>query len=494
MGLLNALLNLLTAMWRADRVVFVALGVGWWFAGVVWLGATLYRWLWLGLMLSLVLAGAQRRHLGVEAGLLRATRRWRERLAKTPVVAEASGTSRMSAGPESTAVPVQATQAPAAEPALAPEGSAAGPADTPSGEAPAPVAGSEPEPTHPVVQSLREFFAGPPEEGAAGASEPDRKHPVVQWLGDFIDESDLSDGRATTIAAVEKLDRELRAKLQGQDVAIDVVVRGLKRLAARASLDPHRPLSYLMVGPTGTGKTQIVKWTAEALGRKLLRFDMGNYKDEAGLWQLLGSPQGYVGGEGQLTAAVYADPDAVILFDEIEKGHEKLYDALLALIDEGQVKDRRTGHAIDFSRTIVVLTSNLVTQIPPEVYERPQTARDLVLQTGFLRPEMVNRIQWVVPFRPLSLAAIRQIAARQLGALAERLARERRLEGVTIDRAVVDALVAKADTKYGARDIERLITQHVADPVAETLVSHADAKIRALAIRLRADHVVVENE
>lgn len=320
---------------------------------------------------------------------------------------------------------------------------------------------------------------------------PTSPNPVVTWFGDFLDIGALSTRETPTLETVEHLNNQLRATLRGQEVAIDIIVKGLQRLAAGVTLNPHRPLSFLFVGPAGTGKTQIVKTTADALGRRLLRYDMGQYKDNSVLWTLWGSPQGYAGGTGKLTEAVKSTPDAVILFDAVEKAHPEIYDSLHPLLDEGNVKDRRTDTAVNFSKTIVAFTSNLLQEIPDEVYADPERARDLIVETKFFKIDFINRVQFIVPFRALSPTVIHDIAVDQLNRFADAIEKEQRCK-VSLDGRVPGFLVNKANLKFGAQDLEQLIMRYVADPFTEAVVARQGAAFEHTIIRVQNDAVTVE--
>jgi ATP-dependent Clp protease ATP-binding subunit ClpA len=303
--------------------------------------------------------------------------------------------------------------------------------------------------------------------------------------------TDLSPG------LLENLGKTL-SRLKGQDTAVNLIIKSLKRRSVGIS-DRSRPLSFLLVGPTGVGKTEMAKLTAKGLGRKLEQFDVGQLGKEGSHsnaqgsgWTLFGSPQGFIGGEGKLTSTVLANPTCVILFDEIEKGSPELLDLFLAILDEGGAKDNRTNAVVNFSDCIIFFTSNLIAEIPPEICADLSNMRGLVLETGFFRPEMINRISHVIPMRPLDLKVRQAITRDLIEHLLNKVVRPGGRK-VVDDPAVVDAIVKKSDPRFGARDLQRVLDEIVGNPLTDALFDRADANApEHVIVRISGGRVHVE--
>ena len=314
---------------------------------------------------------------------------------------------------------------------------------------------------------------------------------VSGWTG--IPVTRLTEGESQRLL---KLEEALHQRVVGQDEAVSAIAKAIRR--SRVGLkDPKRPIgSFLFLGPTGVGKTELCKTLAEAMfgdENAMIRIDMSEYMERHTVSRLVGSPPGYVGHEegGQLTEKVRRKPYSVVLFDEIEKAHEDVWNILLQILEDGIVTDSQ-GRRVDFKNTIIVMTSNL-------------GARNITSQTGKLgfdggeknndearhfaqvkeavmaevrrtfRPEFLNRIDETIVFRPLTEEDIRQIAKRMLYNTARRMAQQ----GITLestDEAV--AVLAKDgfDPQYGARPLRRAIQNEVEDAVAEQML---EGKIRA---------------
>jgi ATP-dependent Clp protease ATP-binding subunit ClpB len=276
------------------------------------------------------------------------------------------------------------------------------------------------------------------------------------------------------------LEAHLRRRVVGQDEALAAVARAVRR--ARAGVqNPNRPIaSFLMLGPTGVGKTELAKALAEFLfddERALVRLDMSEYMEKHSAALLVGAPPGYVGYEegGVLTNKVRRRPYSVILFDEVEKGHSDIYNLFLQLLDDGRLTDSQ-GQTVDFTNTIVVMTSNLgsehlcVTSTP----ETEREMRSAVMQAvrARFRPELLNRLDEVLLFRALTPEVMMPIVDIQLARLQARL-RERHVE---LDvRAGARALLAEAGyhPAYGARPLQRVIQTRVQDALAQKIVEGA---------------------
>ncbi len=292
---------------------------------------------------------------------------------------------------------------------------------------------------------------------------------VAKWTG--IPVTRLLEGEIQKLVNME--DR-LGLRVIGQDDAIRAVANAVRR--ARSGLaDPNRPIgSFLFLGPTGVGKTELARALAEFLfddERAMIRIDMSEYMEKHTVARLIGAPPGYVGYDegGQLTEAVRRRPYSVILFDEIEKAHSDVFNVLLQLLDDGRLTDGH-GRTVDFRNTVVIMTSNLGSHIFRE-YEKPEKVRPLLMQElrNTLRPEFLNRIDEVVIFSTLGRDEIARIVDIQLGHLRRRLA-ARRIELEVTDAA--RSLLGREgyDPAFGARPLKRTIQRLVQDPLSLKLL------------------------
>jgi len=295
--------------------------------------------------------------------------------------------------------------------------------------------------------------------------EEDVAQVVGKWTG--IPVSRLLEGEVQKLVSME--DR-LARRVIGQEPALRAVSNAVRR--ARSGLsDPNRPIgSFLFLGPTGVGKTELARALAEFLfddERAMVRIDMSEYMEKHAVARLIGAPPGYVGFEegGQLTEAVRRRPYSVILFDEVEKAHPDVWNILLQLLDDGRLTDGH-GRAVDFRNTVVIMTSNIGSHHFREVAD-PEKVKALVLQElrQHLRPELLNRIDEVIVFANLGLAEITRIVDIQLGYLRKRLA-ERRF-ALEVTEAAKTLLAREGfDPVFGARPLKRTIQRHVQDPLA----------------------------
>jgi len=292
---------------------------------------------------------------------------------------------------------------------------------------------------------------------------------VAKWTG--IPVTRLLEGEIQKLVNMEE---RIGRRVVGQDEALRAVANAVRR--ARSGLaDPNRPIgSFLFLGPTGVGKTELARALAEFLfddERAMIRIDMSEYMEKHTVARLIGAPPGYVGYDegGQLTEAVRRRPYSVVLFDEIEKAHADVFNVLLQLLDDGRLTDGH-GRTVDFRNTVVIMTSNLGSHIFRE-YERPEKVRPLLMQElrNTLRPEFLNRIDEVVIFAPLGREEIARIVDIQLGHLRRRLA-ARRIELEVTDAA--RALLGREgyDPTFGARPLKRTIQRLVQDPLSLKLL------------------------
>jgi ATP-dependent Clp protease ATP-binding subunit ClpB len=271
-----------------------------------------------------------------------------------------------------------------------------------------------------------------------------------------------------------QMEERLAQRVVGQPEAIRAVSNAVRR--ARSGLsDPNRPIgSFLFLGPTGVGKTELARALAEFLfddERAMVRIDMSEYMEKHTVARLIGAPPGYVGFDegGQLTEAVRRRPYSVVLFDEVEKAHPDVWNALLQLLDDGRMTDGH-GRTVDFRNTVVIMTSNLGSHHFREVAD-PDKVRPLVLEElrQHLRPEFLNRIDEVIVFRPLGLEEIKQVVDIQSAHLRKRLA-DKRITLELTDGA--KALLAREgfDPVFGARPLKRTLQRRVQDPLALRLL------------------------
>ena len=270
------------------------------------------------------------------------------------------------------------------------------------------------------------------------------------------------------------LEEHLKERVIGQDEAVHAVASAVRRSRAGLS-DPDRPLgSFLFMGPTGVGKTELAKTLAEALfddERAMVRIDMSEYMEKFSVQRLIGAPPGYVGYDegGQLTEAVRRHPYTVVLLDELEKAHPDVFNVLLQVLDDGRLTDGQ-GRVVSFKNAIIIMTSNLGSQFILETTGNDELQQKMqeVLKQAF-RPEFVNRIDDVVYFNSLGYADIERIVDLQLGDVRERLARERL--SMTVTPSAMDALsLGGLDPAFGARPLRRLIQNKVVDGIANLII------------------------
>ena len=285
--------------------------------------------------------------------------------------------------------------------------------------------------------------------------------------------------RETEYAKLASLETELKKKIIGQDDAVHLVAQAVKR--SRADLSGRRrPASFIFVGPTGVGKTELVKQLANQLfdgPDPLIRLDMSEYMEKYAVSRMIGSPPGYVGYEeaGQLTEKVRRRPYSVVLFDEIEKAHPDVMNILLQILDEGKINDAQ-GRTVDFSNTVICMTSNagssdqstggLGFNKSPAQLSEEKTRKAL---GQFLRPEFLGRVDEVIAFKPLSQETLEGIAALMLDEYKPSMEEKGIAYGYT--PAALKALVARSEGgKFGARDLRRTIRKAVEDPAAERII------------------------
>jgi ATP-dependent Clp protease ATP-binding subunit ClpB len=319
-----------------------------------------------------------------------------------------------------------------------------------------------------------------------------RQRGGTRLIKEEVDEEDIAEvvSRWTSVPVSKLLEGELQKLLHledqlhrrvvGQDEAVRAVAEAVRR--ARSGLkDPNRPIgSFIFLGPTGVGKTELGRALAEALfddERALIRIDMSEYMEKHTVARLIGAPPGYVGYEegGQLTEAVRRKPYSVILFDEIEKAHLDVFNVLLQIMDDGRLTDSH-GRTVDFKNTIIIMTSNVGSHLildyrgstDEESYEQ---MKDTVLNElrKFFRPEFLNRVDEVVVFHALTEEHLKEIVEIQLGRLRVRLD-ERHIELVLTDAAKAHLARVSYDPVYGARPLKRAIQRELETPLARLIL------------------------
>ncbi|HNR92768.1 MAG TPA: AAA family ATPase, partial [Dokdonella sp.] len=297
-----------------------------------------------------------------------------------------------------------------------------------------------------------------------------------------------------------RMEDELHRRVVGQDEAVRAVSDAIRR--ARAGLsDPNRPNgSFLFLGPTGVGKTELCKALAGFLfdsADAMVRIDMSEFMEKHSVSRLIGAPPGYVGYEegGYLTEAVRRRPYSVILLDEVEKAHQDVFNILLQVLDDGRLTDGQ-GRTVDFRNTVVVMTSNLGSQYVQEFagsddeeeYTKMKAAVMGVVQAHF-RPEFINRLDEIVVFRSLDKRQIRQIAKFQIAYLEKRLA-ERQLRMEVSDKALDLLGNVGFDPVYGARPLKRAIQQQLENPLAKEILEGRFASGETIRVDAEGGHLV----
>jgi len=298
---------------------------------------------------------------------------------------------------------------------------------------------------------------------------------IARWTG--IPVARLVEGEREKLL---KLDETLHKRVIGQDEAVQLVSDAILR--SRAGIqDPNRPIgSFLFLGPTGVGKTELAKSLAEALfddEHNLIRIDMTEYMEKYSVSRLIGAPPGYVGYEegGQLTEAVRRKPYSVVLFDEVEKAHPDVFNILLQVLDDGRITDSQ-GRTVDFKNTIIILTSNLGSDFILEGIDEAGNLRDEVreninnlLKRSF-RPEFLNRLDEIVFYKPLTKAEITSIVALMVADLQKRLD-DKQLSLTVTEKAMAHIIETGYDPIYGARPLRRLLQSKVETLLARTILA-----------------------
>ena len=293
---------------------------------------------------------------------------------------------------------------------------------------------------------------------------------------------------------INQLERTLSKKIIGQDEAVRAVSRAIKR--KRANVSPKRkPVSFIFAGPTGVGKTELVKQLANELfntTETLIRLDMSEYMEKHSVSKIIGAPPGYVGYDeaGQLTEKIRRRPYSVILFDEIEKAHADVLNILLQILDDGRITDAQ-GRTVNFENTVIIMTTNAGSQrtslagFGGSERKHADDATKSALLT-FLRPEFINRVDEIITFRSLDVSDFERIAVIMLDELGDVIEKRGMEFNYT---SAVPAFIAKSSfsAKYGARNMRRFIETNIEDKLAEEIISRYDES-------LKIAHIVIEND
>ena len=294
---------------------------------------------------------------------------------------------------------------------------------------------------------------------------------ISKWTG--IPASKLLEGEIEKLVQMEK---RLHNRIVGQDGPVEAVARAVRR--SRSGLqDPNRPIgSFIFLGPTGVGKTELARALAEFLfddEQNMVRIDMSEYQEQHTVARLIGAPPGYVGYDegGQLTEAIRRRPYSVVLFDEIEKAHPEVFNVFLQVLDDGRLTDGQ-GRTVDFRNTVIIMTSNIGSESILNITDdQAMRERVMVALREHFRPEFLNRIDEVVFFHRLESEHIRQIAKIQLGNVRQLLAK--RNISIEMTDGAADLLIRKGyDPAYGARPLKRVIQQQIIDPLAMQVIQN----------------------
>ena len=314
---------------------------------------------------------------------------------------------------------------------------------------------------------------------------------VSRWTG--IPVSKLVESERQKLLSLDSI---LHRRVIGQDEAVSKVADAILR--SRAGIkDPRRPVgSFLFLGPTGVGKTELAKAVTEALfddEKNLIRIDMSEYMEKYSVSRLIGAPPGYVGYDegGQLTEAVRRKPYSVVLFDEIEKAHPDVFNILLQVLDDGRITDSH-GKTVDFKNTVIILTSNLGSDIildgitpDGEISDAARAQVNELLKRNF-RPEFLNRLDEIIFYKPLTRDNVREIVGLKLKEMSDRL-KEKRVHVVVTDAAVERIIEQSFDPAYGARPINRFIQSHIETLIARKLIAEDVAPDSTITVGLDAD-------
>ncbi|MDE7293409.1 MAG: ATP-dependent Clp protease ATP-binding subunit [Oscillospiraceae bacterium] len=346
-----------------------------------------------------------------------------------------------------------------------------------------------------LLRSREDLEAAEKKCAVINVEESDIAKVIELWTG--IPANKIEESEFGKLARIEDV---MKKRIIGQDKAVEAVGKAIRRTRVQLSRR-RRPASFIFVGPTGVGKTELVKVINDELFNgtdTLIRLDMTEYMEKHAVSRLIGSPPGYVGYDeaGQLTEKVRRHPYSVILFDEIEKAHPDIMNLLLQILDEGKVNDAQ-GRSVNFENTIICMTSNAGSSDKTTGLGFNKTEGDISREkamkalTDFLRPEFISRIDEIVVFEPLSKESYASVAGLMLSEMKEPLQEK----GITLkyDKRVLTALAEKSyGKKYGARDIRSVIRTDIEDKIAETIVEHSGKGIDTIKLTALKEGLKVE--
>jgi ATP-dependent Clp protease ATP-binding subunit ClpA len=320
-------------------------------------------------------------------------------------------------------------------------------------------------------------------------------HVIEIWTG-------VPAGSITTneYERLQGLSARLKERVKGQDAAVDAVVRAIKRNRAGVSYK-RKPASFIFAGPTGVGKTELVKVLADDLFKTpdaLIRLDMSEFMEKFSVSRIIGSPPGYVGYDdaGQLTEKIRRKPYSVVLFDEIEKAHPDVLNILLQILDDGRITDSH-GKVVKFEDAIIVMTTNagsstgMNTPGFGESAQKMSEDRTMKALSEFLRPEFINRVDEIITFRALDMNDFVRIAEIMLGDMKKTLA-EKGISFVWTDAASKYVAEKSFSTKFGARNMRRFISRNIEDAVAEKIIAAGQRGVKMISVDAKDDAIVIE--
>lgn len=325
-------------------------------------------------------------------------------------------------------------------------------------------------------------------------TEDDIAHVIELWTG-----IPASKVKETELKKLAKIEDKLKEKIIGQDEAVKLVASATKR--SRVQINPRRrPASFIFVGPTGVGKTELVKVLSQELfdsPETLIRLDMSEFMEKHAVSRIIGAPPGYVGYDesGQITEKVRRRPYSVLLLDEIEKAHPDVMNILLQILDEGKITDSQ-GRTVNFENTIIIMTSNAGSSLKSGTVGFAKSQQDLTREkaekalSDFLRPEFISRVDEIVVFNSLKEKDLNEIAHLMLDEYIETL-KEKGID-LTYTKAVTDWLAKQSkDGKHGARDLRNTIRKNVEDKIATALVENSDNFVSSVKLSVKDDEIVV---
>ena len=348
-----------------------------------------------------------------------------------------------------------------------------------------------------LIREQNELDALTKKISAINVTEQDLARVIELWTGipaNKIEETELK--------KLANLETSMKKRIIGQDKAVELAAKAIRRSRAQLS-KRRRPASFIFVGPTGVGKTELVKVINDELfngNDTLIRLDMTEYMEKHAVSRLIGSPPGYVGYDeaGQLTEKVRRHPYSVILFDEIEKAHPDIMNLLLQILDEGKVNDAQ-GRSVNFENTIICMTSNAGSSDKTTSLGFNKTEEEITKEkamkalSDFLRPEFMSRVDEIVVFNPLTKENYAEIAGLMLSEMKEPLAEK----GITLkfDKRVLNLIAEKSfGKKFGARDIRSVIRSDIEDKIADVIVENAGKEPAVIKLSAKKDAIEVNAE